>query len=422
MLGTELAVKGTGGLASSHLVGNQRGEQLFRLNQRDLHIAVGVALQEQLLLNALGQDGKDGHGFLAQTLFDESVLLFPGGERIEGSGLFTGQQLVDLGNQHGELGNKFHDALGDDGNTEIHALGGSCGHGVGDDIGNSGKGHLLGGNLFANQADVGLGFKSAFQSNMGGGTTHHLDEMPVFLCGVAVALDVADELAVGLGSGIEAEGALNVFVLQVAVDGLGAANDLNAGVVGRAVLCQDGSVGVGVVAADDDQGVDTVLLAVFHNNGELLLGLQLGTAGTNDVEAAGVAVLVDVLVTEDDEVIIQQAGGTAFEAIQLVFLVGSLQGIVQAADNVVTARCLTTGKNDTNHQLTSLGSVLTLFKDDLVLAVGIGEQSLDLLLVSDRLSSTAVADGNLRNTVSEHTGQFGNVLVSCSLQRGQVHM
>ena len=146
---------------------------------------------------------------------------------------------------------------------------------------------------------------------MGSGTAHDLDEVPILLGGVGITLDVADDLGIGLGGGIEAERALDVLVLQVAVDGLGAADDLNAGVVSGKVLGQNGSVGVGVVAADDDQSGDAVLLAVFGNDGELLLGLQLGAAGTDDVKTAGVAELVDILVVEDDIVVLQQTAGAA---------------------------------------------------------------------------------------------------------------
>ena len=81
---------------------------------------------------------------------------------------------------------------------------------------------------------------------MGSGTTHDLDKVPILLGGVGVTLDVADDLAVGLGGGVEAKGALDVLVLQVAVDGLGAADDLDAAVVGGKILGKDCGVGVGV--------------------------------------------------------------------------------------------------------------------------------------------------------------------------------
>ena len=199
--------------------------------------------------------------------------------------------------------------------------------------------------------------------------------MPVLLGGVGIALDVADDLGVGLGGGVEAEGALDVLVLQVAVDGLGAADDLDAGIVGGAVLGKNRGVGVGVVTADDDQGVHTVLAAILYNDGELLLGLQLGTAGTDDVEAAGVAVLVDVLVAEDDVVVLQQTAGAALEAVEHVLGVGGLQRVVQAADHVVAAGSLAAGEDHANGELLIFAGVHALPENDLILAVGVGEQN-----------------------------------------------
>ena len=81
-----------------------------------------------------------------------------------------------------------------------------------------GQGHLLGSHFLAHQADVGLGLQGALQRYMRGRTAHDLDKVPVLFGGVGITLDVADDLAVGLGGGVEAEGALNVLVLQVIVD------------------------------------------------------------------------------------------------------------------------------------------------------------------------------------------------------------
>ena len=85
--------------------------------------------------------------------------------------------------------------------------------------------------------------------------------MPVLLSGVCVTLDVTDDLAVGLGSSIETEGALDILILQVAVDGLRAADNLYAGVVCCKVLSQNCCIGIGIVAADDNNCGYAMLLA-----------------------------------------------------------------------------------------------------------------------------------------------------------------
>jgi hypothetical protein len=89
---------------------------------------------------------------------------------------------------------------------------------------------------------------------------HELDEVPVLAGRVTVALDVTDDFGVDLRSGVEAEGGLDLLVLQVTVDGLGAANDLDGSADALVVFCEDCSVGVGVVTTDDDQRTDIELL------------------------------------------------------------------------------------------------------------------------------------------------------------------
>ena len=106
------------------------------------------------------------------------------------------------------------------------------------------------------------------------------------------------------------------------------------------ILSEHSGVGVGVVTADDDDGSDAVLLAYFCDDRKLLIRLQLRSAGTDDVESAGVSVFVDVFVIEDHVIIFDQSDRTVLEAVEHVLFVRRLQGIVQTADDVVSAWCL----------------------------------------------------------------------------------
>lgn len=108
------------------------------------------------------------------------------------------------------------------------------------------------------------------------------------------------------------------------------------------------------------------------------------------------------------------------EPVEDIFLVAGLQRVVQAADDVVAAGRLTAGKNHAHDLLLRHRGVLTLLEGDLVFAVGIGEQRLDLFLIRDALGGAAAAHTNIRNPVSEHTRKLGTVLVSCNLERGTV--
>ena len=127
--------------------------------------------------------------------------------------------------------------------------------------------------------------------------------MPVLLSGVTVSFDVTDYLSVGLGSGIETKGSFDVFVLEVAVDGLGAADDLDACAMRSHVLSQNCSVCIGIVTADDNDRCKTVLFSYLSYDAELLLCLEFGSAGTDDIKTAGISILIDILVIKNDIII-----------------------------------------------------------------------------------------------------------------------
>ena len=109
-------------------------------------------------------------------------------------------------------------------------------------------------------------------------TAHQLDEVPIFACRVAVALDVADYFRVGLAGSVETEAGLNHVVLQVTVDGLGTTDNLYAVVLCSIVFSQYAGVRVGVVAADDNQRLDAQLFQNFITLLELVFLLQFRTA------------------------------------------------------------------------------------------------------------------------------------------------
>ena len=320
----EFAVVCTSCSSCLQLVLYKCGEQLFGLDQGYLYVAVRISLEEELLLDSLRKDCEYSHGLLGQAFFDECILVSPGWKSIELICLAACEKLVDLLDQYGELRNELYDTLRDDSNTEVHAVCCSGRYGISDIVSDLGKGHLLLGNLLRDEADVRLSLQCTFQSNVGSGTSHYLDEVPVFLCGIAVSLDVSDQLTVGLGSGIETEGALNIVVLQVAVDGLRASDNLYAGVVCCEVLSKNCSIRIGIVTTNDNNCSDAVLLANFSCYLELLLGLELCSAGTDDVETAGVAELIDVFVVEDQVFVLDQSARAALESVKDVLRVGSL--------------------------------------------------------------------------------------------------
>ncbi len=102
--------------------------------------------------------------------------------------------------------------------------------------------------------------------------------MPVFFSGEAVALDVADKFGIYFCCGVETERGFDYFVLEVAVDSLGASDDLNACTDVLVIFSEYSGVGVGVVATDDHEGRDAELLEDFKAFVELFLLFEFCTA------------------------------------------------------------------------------------------------------------------------------------------------
>ncbi len=217
---------------------------------------------------------------------------------VELSCLLACEELVDLSDESGELRNELYDTLRDDSNTEVVTVSCSLLNRVSNLVCDVSKRHLLSCNFLTDEADVRLCLKSTLESNVGSAASHNLDEMPILLCRVGISLDVADELGICLCSCIETERSLDVLVLKVTVDRLGAADNLDACVVCSHVLSECCSVCVGVVTADDDDSCEAVLLSEAGNSLELLNCLELCSAGTDDIESACVPVCVDELIVE----------------------------------------------------------------------------------------------------------------------------
>ena len=63
-----------------------------------------------------------------------------------------------------------------------------------------------------------------------------------------------------------------------------------------------------------------MLLADFSSDCELFLSLQFGSAGTDDIETAGVSVCIDILVIKNKIIVFDQTARTVLEAVQYVLL------------------------------------------------------------------------------------------------------
>ena len=258
--------------------------------------------------------------------------------------------------------------------------------------------------------------QGAFQSDMGRGAAHQFDEVPVFAGGVGVAHDVADQFGIDLRGGVETEGDFDPFVLQVAVDGLRAADDLDAGLLVEHVLRQNAGVRVGIVAADDNDSVDVQGFAVDDDFVELFGLFKFCTAGADHVKTARVAVCIDNVVGQKHVFVVDEAGGAAEEAVQLGLRVQRLQTVVKTCDDVMSARSLAAGQN--NGDVQRLHLALRAFLElDGRQAVGVRKQLLDGRLVGDGFRGFAENGFRERAGFIQNGRKFGLIGGTCRLQR-----
>jgi len=353
-LGAEFAVVFSGDLQGLELGADHLGEQLFGFDQRNLDVAVRVAVVAELDLD-LGRQRQEHRGGVFAQLgvgeFDLVGLV----HRVDLLGV-GGEDVVELGDQGLHFRDEFDQAFRNQRDAEIHSGGGAGGDDVGDAVDDLAEGHLLLGDFLGDDRDVRLGLERAFESDVRRRAAHQLDEVPVFLGRVRVAADVADEFAVDAAGGVEAEAGFDPLVLEVAVDGLRAADHLDRNVVALEVFSQHAGVGVGVVAADDDQRGDAELFAVGAGRFELFVGFKLGPAGADHVEAAGVAVGVDDRVVEFHVLVFDQAVRSLEEAEELVRLVERLEAVVESGDDVVAAGGLSAGEDHADADRVGLGA------------------------------------------------------------------
>ena len=186
--------------------------------------------------------------------------------------------------------------------------------------------------------------------------------------------------------------------------------------MGGHILRKHARIGVRIVAADNNDGSNAVLLANLCGNGKLLFGLQLGSSGTDDIKSAGISVLINISILKHNIIVLNQSAGASLEANQDILFIGCLQGIVQTAYDIVSARCLSAGKNHADYLLLSGRSILSLLKGNLGFPVGVREQLFNFLLICCTGGSASLLDSNLGDSMSEHCRELRNILISCFLK------
>ena len=341
----ELTREATFSLPSRELGSDHLSQKLFGLDERHLYVAVWVTVEGQLASDRSWQAGVESRVSSAEVLDDVGTLV---SSRHRAELCFVVSQIVvELSDERLEGRDEFDQTFGDEHRTEVLTLSRTSR----DDLSDVGdyviEGLVLSLYFFADNRDIRLYLQGAFEGDVRSRATHQLNEVPVLTSRITVALDVTNDFGVDLRSGVEAEGRFDLLVLQVAIDGLRAADDLHWSADTLVVFSQDGSVGIGVVTTDDDQSTDVELLEDLKTLVELLLLFELRTTRADDVEATRIAVFVDDVGGQLDVVVLDQAVRPHQEAIETAIGMNLLQTIEDTGDDVVPTRSLTTGEDDT---------------------------------------------------------------------------
>ena len=412
--GRELAYVFTFLLPGGELLGYHFAEELLGFDERNLHVAVGVALGGELLSDAFGERGVDGC-IGGRKFFEHPSALLRGFHFL---GLGGGKEVVELGDEFFERGDELDEAFGDEHRAEVIAGFGALGDNACDVSHHVVEALFLSLHFFGDEADVGLHLQGAFEGDVRSRATHEFDEVPVLASGVGVALDVTDHFCVSFASGVETERSFDLVVLEVTVDGLGATDDLHAGVLGCEVFGQYASVGVGVVAADDYDGVDAQLANDLETLFKLCFFLELGATRTDHVETAGVAIFVDQGVVHLDVLVVDETAGAHEEAVELGIGVLLFQTVVETANHVVTAGSLSARKDDADVDGCIFLLLVGGFEANEGHTVGVGEEGFDLFLIINTLRGGSLYDFHV---AAQTGGEFGAVSRTSDLQCAFFH-
>ena len=233
-------------------------DELLRLDLRDLHVPVRIAVQRQLVAQRLRQIVEQLARRRLQVRGDVGLL-----------GVAGRDDLVELLDQRAHFGDELDEAFGEKDHAvvlaELGALHDQIHHFLRDLLHRL----LLLRDLLADERVVRVRLEGALHGDVRRRAAHQAHEMVVFLRGQRVHADVPDQLRVDLARRVKTERHRDVVVLQIAVDRLRAADHVRAVMDALEVLRQQGGVRVGVVAADDDQTVQFQIVA--HLRGRLEL-------------------------------------------------------------------------------------------------------------------------------------------------------
>ena len=456
-------------LQDVQVVVHQPHEDALGVDLGELEVAVAVALGQQPLLKKLGQVVEQilvagvpqlEGGVVARAL-GQAVqifeLLFYGGEgRVKVAvprAVVLGDDGVQLHDEHLHLVDELEHPFRDHDHAVVLARRRALDDPVADHAREVPQGHPVGGvvgrvvapglfhpvfvheinQVLADDRDVGVGLKRDLEREVARHPTHDLADVVVLDVRARVVAEPGDGVGEGARGRVEPEGdraehvPVVVAHLDIAVDRLGHPDHLDP--VAEHRLGQEGRVGVGVVPAHDHERVQPEVLAGPARHVHLLVGVDLGATRLEHRESAEVAVGVDPLPGDLDPLVFDHPVGADQEPEQTVVRVGTLGGVEQAGNHVVSTGGRAAGKHDADvppagASLRYLPGRLTTHHLDPV-ADDVGQQALGLLVDGEavpigllKCGAAVVENRARRRAVGSTSVQLDTAIVDGALENG----
>ena len=114
---------------------------------------------------------------------------------------------------------------------------------------------------------------------MRGRATHKTDKVVVLLGGNDIRAKISYSFRVDFRGSIKAKADWDMFILEVTVDSLWAANDFALSAVLSEVLGKEACIRVRIIATNNYETIKVEILRILERVSELLRGLNLMTSG-----------------------------------------------------------------------------------------------------------------------------------------------
>src|SRR5574344_70202 len=257
------------------------------------------------------------------------------------------KKVIQFSNKAVDGWDKFNESFWNQDSTKIPSFTCTIGNSLADFSNDIVKGKVFSLNFLTDDANIRLALQSTLQGNMTCRTPHQFNEMPIFTCRITITLNISNKLRISFCCSIKTERRFNLGILQVTVNSLWTSNDLNAILLSCIIFSQDASVGIRVIATNNDNGLNVKLTDYLQTFLKLIFLFQFGATATDDIKTTCIAILFKKICCYFHIIMVNQSPWSHKETIEAILRIKLLNFIKQSTNNIMTTRSLTTTKNNT---------------------------------------------------------------------------